>query len=44
MAVFKKAQRELPYGPHLAVATLVVLACPAAINWLLAAIGVPCRI
>jgi leader peptidase (prepilin peptidase)/N-methyltransferase len=41
MAVFKKAQRELPYGPHLAVATLVALVCRAAINWFKAAFWVP---
>jgi leader peptidase (prepilin peptidase) / N-methyltransferase len=26
-SVFKRARRELPYGPHLAVATLVVILC-----------------
>ena len=26
-SVFKRARRELPYGPHLAVATLVVVLC-----------------
>jgi prepilin signal peptidase PulO-like enzyme (type II secretory pathway) len=26
-SVFKRARRELPYGPHLAVATLVVMLC-----------------
>ncbi len=32
-SVFHKKRRELPYGPHLAVATLVVLLCRPAVNW-----------
>ncbi|MCH8825215.1 MAG: prepilin peptidase [Planctomycetes bacterium] len=34
-AMFKRARRELPFGPHLAVATLVVILCRPAINWLI---------
>ncbi len=30
---FKRKRRELPYGPHLAVATLVVILCRPAMNW-----------
>ncbi len=30
---FKRKRRELPYGPHLAVATLVVILCRPAVNW-----------
>lgn len=33
-AMFKRARRELPFGPHLAVATLVVILGRPAINWL----------
>jgi len=32
-SVFKRARRELPYGPHLAVATLVVILCRPGIHW-----------
>ncbi|MHC4415304.1 MAG: prepilin peptidase [Planctomycetota bacterium] len=32
-SVFRRVRRELPFGPHLAVATLVVLLCRPAINW-----------
>ena len=32
-SVFKGARRALPFGPHLAVATLVVLMSRPAINW-----------
>lgn len=35
-AMFKRAKRELPFGPHLAVATLVVILCRPAINWVTA--------
>lgn len=30
---FKKTRRELPYGPHLAVATIAVIVCQPALNW-----------
>ena len=33
-AMFKRARRELPFGPHLAVATLIVILCRPALNWL----------
>lgn len=33
-SVFKRARRELPYGPHLAVATFLVIACRPGIEWL----------
>lgn len=33
-SIFKGARRELPYGPHLAVAALVVVFCRPAIHWL----------
>ena len=32
-SLFRKKRRELPYGPHLAVATLVVLLCRPALIW-----------
>ena len=32
-SLFRKKRRELPYGPHLAIATLVVLLCRPAVNW-----------
>ncbi len=35
VTLFRKGRRELPYGPHLAAATVVVIACRSAINWLL---------
>ena len=35
-AMFKRARRELPFGPHLAVATLIVILCRPAINWVTA--------
>jgi len=28
-----KKQREIPYGPHLAVATLIVILCRPGVNW-----------
>jgi hypothetical protein len=31
-SVFKRVRRELPYGPHLAVATLVVMLCRPGIH------------
>jgi hypothetical protein len=31
--VFKNVRRELPYGPHLAVATVIVLLCRGGIEW-----------
>lgn len=42
-SVFKRARRELPYGPHLAVATLAVVALRPGIHWLWATVmpGVP---
>jgi len=33
-AVFKRARRELPYGPHLAVATIIVVLCRPGVGWL----------
>ena len=33
-AMFKRARRELPFGPHLALATLIVILCRPALNWL----------
>jgi leader peptidase (prepilin peptidase)/N-methyltransferase len=33
-SVFRRARRELPYGPHLAVATLVVILCRPGIQQL----------
>ena len=32
-SLFRTKRRELPYGPHLAVATLVVLLCRPAVDW-----------
>jgi leader peptidase (prepilin peptidase)/N-methyltransferase len=32
-SLLHKKRRELPYGPHLAVATLVVLLCRPVVNW-----------
>ena len=32
-SLFRRARRELPFGPHLALATLVVLLYRPAINW-----------
>ena len=32
-SVFKRARRELPYGPHLAVATLAVILCRPGLHW-----------
>jgi len=34
-SLFRKERRELPYGPHLAVATLVLLLCRPALNWVI---------
>ena len=33
-SLFKRERRELPYGPHLAVATLAVILCRPGVNWL----------
>lgn len=33
-SLFKKERRELPFGPHLAIATLVVLFSRPAVNWI----------
>jgi leader peptidase (prepilin peptidase)/N-methyltransferase len=33
-SIFKRARRELPYGPHLAIATMVVILCRPGIHWL----------
>lgn len=33
VTVFRRARRELPYGPHLAVATVVVIVCQPALQW-----------
>jgi leader peptidase (prepilin peptidase)/N-methyltransferase len=35
ITVFRRARRELPYGPHLAVATLAVIACQPVVDWIL---------
>ncbi|MHC5113828.1 MAG: prepilin peptidase [Planctomycetota bacterium] len=32
-AIFKRARRELPYGPHLAVAALIVVLCRPGVDW-----------
>ena len=32
-SLLRKKRRELPYGPHLAVATLVVILCRPVVNW-----------
>jgi leader peptidase (prepilin peptidase)/N-methyltransferase len=42
-SVFRRAKRELPYGPHLAVATVLVVLCRPAVHWAWAVIvpGVP---
>jgi len=32
-SMFKRERRELPYGPHLAVATLVVILGRPAFDW-----------
>lgn len=42
-SVFRTARRELSYGPHLAVATLIVILCRPGIDWLLSTLmpGVP---
>ena len=34
VSMFTKARRELPYGPHLAVATMVVIGCEPALDWI----------
>jgi leader peptidase (prepilin peptidase)/N-methyltransferase len=34
VTVFTKARRELPYGPHLAVATVVVMGCGPVLDWI----------
>ena len=35
-SLFKRERRELPFGPHLAIATLVVLLCRPVANWVAA--------
>ena len=32
-SLLKRERRELPYGPHLAVATLAVILCRPVLNW-----------
>jgi leader peptidase (prepilin peptidase)/N-methyltransferase len=32
-SIFHTVRRELPYGPHLAVATLALIVCRGPINW-----------
>ena len=34
LSMFARARRELPYGPHLAVATVIVIACEPAFDWI----------